>query len=213
MFTRLNDVGFCLKRGKCKFLLPSVEYLGHVINSEGFKPSEKKVRAILHAPAPKNISQLRSFLGLVNYYGRFIQSISVILAPLYLLLRNQTEWFWRTNQASSFEKVKELLVSSRVLVPDKELIVSSDASQYGIGEVLSHLMDDGSGRPIYYSSQPLAEAGKGYSQLDKEALAIIFGVKKFHHFLYGRLSSICSDHKPLQHIFGCGQPVPRMADF
>ena len=155
VFTRLNDVGFRLKRGKCKFLLPSVEYLGHVINSEGLKPSEKKVRAILHAPAPKNASQLRSFLGLVNYYGRFIQSVSAVLAPLYLLLRNQTEWFWGTNQASSFEKVKELLVSSRVLVhfdPDKELIVSSDTSQYGIGAVLSHLMEDGSERPIYYAS-------------------------------------------------------------
>ena len=156
--TRLNDAGLRLKRNKCVFLLPSVEYLDNVINAEGLKPSEKKVRAISDAPAPKNISQLRSFLGLENYYGKFIPNVSSVLAPLYLLLRNQIDWGWGTDQACSFKKVKDLLVSYRVLVhfdPDKELIVSSDASPYGIGAVLSHLMEDGSERPIYYTSRSL----------------------------------------------------------
>ena len=102
-----------------------------------------------------------------------------------------------------FEEAKAQLTSTGVLVhfdPDREVVPSCDASPYGVGAELSHQMDDGSEKPIAHASRSLAQAEKGYSQLDKEALAIVFGVKKFHHFLYGRHFTLYSDHKPLKHL-------------
>ena len=183
---RLETSGFRLKRVKCCFFIKSVDYLGHTITPDGLSPNEKKVQAIRDAPRPVDISQLRSFLGLVNYDGKFLPNI-----------------------ASTFERAKILLTSSLLLVhfdPDKELLVSCDVSPYGLGAVLLHRMEDGSSKPIYYASRTVSTLERGYSQLDKEGLAIIFAVKKFYT-LYGRHFTINSDHKPLQYILGHGKPV------
>ena len=137
-----------------------------------------------------------------------------MLAPLHQLLQKQIHWKWGRAQEDSFEKPKVLLTSSNLLVhfdPEKPLILTCDASPYGIGAVLSHGWDNDTDRPIYYASRSLATAERKYSQLDKEGLAIIFGVKKFHQFLYGRRFTIRSDHKPLQYIFGHTNPVPPLA--
>ena len=107
-----------------------------------------------------------------------------------------------------------MLTSSQLLVhfdPEKDLVLTCDASPYGIGAVLSHCWNDGTEKPIYFASRSLATAEKKYSQLNKEGLAIIYGVKKFHQFLYGRPFVIKSDHKPLQYIFAHDQPVPQLA--
>ena len=148
---RLQDFGFRLRRVKCAFFLQSVEYLGHVITAEGLKPCDKKVRAIIAAPSPKDISQLRSFLGLMNYYKKFLPNLSSILSPLYELLHKQRGWAWKDEQSRAFKRAKELLTSDHLLVhfdPVKDIIVSCDASPYGIGAVLSHRLD-GIERPIY----------------------------------------------------------------
>ena len=94
VLSRLEAAGLRLKRDKCTFMLPSVEYLGHTISAEGLQPTTEKVRAIVEAPAPQNVSQLRSFLGLVNYYGKFLPNLSSTLAPLYRLLEKQAKWIW-----------------------------------------------------------------------------------------------------------------------
>ena len=204
MFSRLKQAGFRLKRHKCAFLLPSIEYLGHIIDAEGLRLSGRKTQAIQNAPTPKFISVLRSFLGLMNYYGKFIPNLSTFMAPLHWLLQKHVKWNWSGAQGIAFRKAKEVLSSSQVLVhfePDKKLVVTRDASPYGVGAVLSHLSEDGIERPIYYASRSLVIAEKKYSQLDKEGLAIIFAVKKFHQFLYGRPFLIKSDHKPLQYFF------------
>ena len=112
---RLQDACMRLKRAKCLFLLPSVEYLGHVIVAEGLCTSEAKVSAIVNAPAPQNVTELRLFLGLVNYYGMFLPDLATTLAPLYQLLQKQ-KWTWGNSQEKAFETVKHLLKSSRVLV-------------------------------------------------------------------------------------------------
>ena len=215
VLSRLKQAGFRLKRHKCAFLLPSIEYLGHVIDAEGLRLSGKKTQAIQNAPTPKTTSELRSFLGLMNYYGKFISNLSTLMAPLHWLLQKHAKWDWGRAQENAFRKAKGVISSSsQILVhfqPDKDLVVICDASPYGVGAVLSHVLEDGTERPIYYASRSLAIAEKKYSQFDKEGLAIIFAVKRFHQFLYGRPFLIKSDHKPLQYIFGHTHPVPPLA--
>ena len=159
------------------------------------------------------MSQLKSFLGLINYYSKFLPRLSHVLAPLYKLLQKTQKWTWGTAQAKAFQQAKEALTSSRVLAhynPDLPVILDCDASPYGVGAVLSHQLEEGVIKPIAFASRSLSPAEKKYSQLDKEGLAIVFGVKKFHQYLAGRTFSIYSDHKPLQHIFAEDRPIPAM---
>ena len=160
-----------------------------------------------------DVSQLKSFLGLINYYGKFLPNLSTVLFPLYSLLQEQTKWTWNDVQQKSFDKVKSLLASDCVLVhydPSKEVIVACDASPYEVGAVFSHREADGQEKPIAFASRSLAVAEK-YSQLEKEGLAIVFTVKRFHQYLFGRHFIILSDHKPLQHLFSETRATPTMA--
>lgn len=214
VLSRLAAAGMRLKREKCGFLLPSVSYLGHVISAEGLSTSEAKVKAIVEAPAPRNVGELRSFLGLVNYYGKFLPDVATTLSPLYSLLQTSKQWTWGKSQREAFRDVKDLLRSPRVLVHFDDqlpLVLSCDASPYGLGAVLSHRMPDGTEKPVGFSSRTLAKAELKYSQLDKEALAIVFGVKKYHQYLYGRQFEIKTDHKPLTYIFSESKTTPAMA--
>ena len=214
VLSRLRNAGMRLKKSKCAFLLPQVKYLGHQISEKGLQPTTQKLRAIVEAPAPHNVSQLKSFLGMINYYSKFLPNLSTQLAPLYSLLQKKTIWSWGKAQQQAFEKAKQQLVSAQVLAhydSTKDLLLACDASPYGVGAVLSHRMEDGSERPIAFASRSLSPAEKNYAQLDKEGLAIVFGVKKFHHYLLGRHFTIQSDHKPLQHLFGKLRSVPPMA--
>ena len=214
VLTRLGEEGLTLKKGKCQFLLDKVEYLGHSISEDGLQPTENKVRAIREAPAPQNVSQLRSFLGMVNYYGKFLKDISSNLTPLYHLLQKKTQWTWGTKEREAFERIKKQLVKSPVLEhydPSKPLTISADASPYGVGAVLSHVQDDGTEKPVAFASRTLNVVEKRYSQLDKEALAIVFGVKRFHQYIFGRKFAIVSDHKPLQYLLNENKAIPVMA--
>ena len=214
VLSRLEKAGIRLKKSKCAFMLPSVEYLGHTISAEGLRPTKEKVRAIMDAPTPQDVSQLRSFLGLINYYGKFLPHLSSVLSPLYLLFQKQQRWTWGKAQADAFKQAKTALTSTDIFThydPTRDLILECDASPYGVGAVLSHRMETGEAKPIAFASRSLTPAEKKYSQLDKEGLAIIFGVKRFHQYLAGRMFSIYSDHKPQQHIFADDRPTPAMA--
>ena len=209
----LKDSGLRLKRSKCKFMMNQVEYLGMNINSRGMSPVQGKVQAIQEAPAPQDVSQLWSFIGMINYYQRYIPNLSSILAPLHVLLRKGSKWVWQKEQEEAFTKAKEMLSSDMLLVhydPSKELVLSCDASPYGVGAVLSHIMPGGTEQPIAYASRTLSFAEHNYSHLDKEALAIIFGIKKFHQYCYSRSFKIKSDHKPLMGILAENKQIPAM---
>ena len=213
VLTRLEEGGMRLKRKKCSFMLPAVEYLGHNISAEGLRPTNEKIRAIVDAPVPQDVTQLRAFLGLLNYYAKFLKNLSSLLAPLYKLLEKKTHWVWGKEQQEVFEAAKAQLTSTCLLVhfdPQKEVVLSCDASPYGVGAVLCHQTPEGE-RPIAFASRSLSAAEKKYAHLDKEGLAIIFGVKKFHGYLFGRKFEIRSDHKPLQHLFDSTRAVPQLA--
>ena len=147
----------------------SVEYLGHRISSQGIHPLESKKDAIIHAPRPQNLQQLRSYLGLLNYYGNFIQNLSTIAHPLYNLLKNDVEWNWDESCDQAFQATKEALTSSDVLVhfdPKLPISLAEDASAYGIGAMISHRLQDGSERPIAFASRSLSNAEQNYTQLE-----------------------------------------------
>ncbi|KAL5503444.1 hypothetical protein EMCRGX_G010396 [Ephydatia muelleri] len=181
---------------------------------QGKVPTQEKLQAIVDAPAPKDVSQLKSFLGLVNYYSKFLPHLANTLAPLYALLKKHQQWCWGAEQEEAFKRTKSQLASDVVLAhfdPQQRLAVACDASPYGVGAVLSHLYNDGSERPIAYASRSLAPAEWKYSHREKEGLAVVFGVKKFHQYLLGRKFVVFSDHKPLQFLFCETRPVPPMA--
>ena len=214
VFKQLEAAGMRLKRNKCCFNLPEVTYLGHQIDKNGLHPTEEKTKAILEAPTPKNTTELRAFLGLINYYGKFLPNLSMVLIPLYKLLKNNTSWKWSTEQAKAFQDAKNLLKSPRVLIhydSSRPLMLTCDASPYGVGAVLAHIMDDNTERPIAFASRTLSKPETNYAHLEKEALAIIFGIQKFHNYLYGRKFVIHSDHKPLMYILNASKSIPTMA--
>ena len=195
-------------------MLPSVIYLGHRLDAEGIHPTAEKVRAIQEAPAPTNVTELRAFLGLVNYYSKFLPNISATLAPLYKLTQKNQKWKWGKVENEAMNKVRKLLTADTVLVHFNErlpVLLECDASPTGVGAVLSHRFPDGTERPVAYASRGLLPAEKNYSQIDREGLAIVFGVKKFHQFLYGRTFELITDHKPLTTLFASDRQIPQMA--
>ena len=185
----LEEAGLRLKREKCEFLSTSVVYLGHRIDAEGLHPTVDKVDAICQAPTPQSCTELKAYLGLLNYYNNFIiPNLSTQLAPLYKLLQEAMPWYWGDKENKAFETSKQLLLSSQVLVhfdPTKEILLCCDASAYGIGAVLAHRMSDRLEQPIGFVSRTLTAAKRNYSQIEKEALSCIFGITKFHAYLYG----------------------------
>ena len=213
VFDRLSSSGLRVKKEKCTFFAKSVNYLGHVISKNGVHTCPEKVKAINNTPTPKNVSELRAFIGMVMYYGKFIKGVSTVLTPLYNLLRTGAKWVWNEECKSAFDQVKEALSSSEVLVhysPDWPLVLTADASAAGVGAVISHLTPAGE-RPIAYASRTLTAAERAYAQIDREALAIIYAVRKFHQYLYGRKFTLRTDHKPLTYIFGNKTGIPVMA--
>ena len=141
----------------------------NVSRSHGLHPTDDKIRAIRYARSPTNVTELRSFLGLINYYGKFLPSLSTLLAPLHKLIGKDYAWNWSNACQNAFLKVKKLLNSDKVLVhydPNLEIVLSCYASACGVGSVLSHIMPDGSEKPICFASRTLTTPEKNYSQLD-----------------------------------------------
>ena len=183
---RFRQHGIHVKWVKCRFLKPQVDLLGHRVDAEGIHTTQDKLEAIVQAPAPKNIQELRSFLGLINYYGKFIPNAATLLHPLNNLLGKDVKWEWSRDCQNSFRLAKEKLTSSEVLAhynPSLPIRMAGDASAYGIGAVIAHILPDGSERPIAFASRTLSSSEKNYAQVEKEALSLVFGVKHFHTYL------------------------------
>lgn len=207
---RIKRAGLRLNKKKCKFAKERVEFLGFVIDAQGIHPAPSKVEAIIKTPEPSNVQELQAFLGLYNFYERFIPHKATILEPLHRLLDKSRIWQWTKIEQNSFDTAKRLLSSDLTIVHydlNKPLVLTCDSSDYGVGVVLSHMMEDGQERPVAMSSRTLHIHERRYSQLDKEAAAIMFGIKKFHNYLMGRPFTIVTDHKPLLGIFDPKKPM------
>ncbi|XP_037929719.1 uncharacterized protein K02A2.6-like [Teleopsis dalmanni] len=210
---RLLEANVKINYEKCQFFKKELTYLGYVINQNGILPSREKVKAVLDAPAPTNKSELKSYLGMVNYYNHSIPNLSAEVSSLHELTKNNVTWIWNEKHQNIFEKSKQLIANIGVLThydPQKPIIISCDASPYGLGGVLSHIID-GEERSVQFVSSTLSPAEKNYSQLHREALAIVFAVKKFHNYIFGLPFTIESDHQPLREIFSIKKDLPSVA--
>ncbi|CAM1297651.1 Uncharacterised protein r2_g703 [Pycnogonum litorale] len=213
LLQRLNENGLRFRKEKCSFAQTSVEYLGHILSKDGIAKGSK-VDAILQMPPPTDVSSLKSFLGSVQFYGKFLTDLATIAEPLYHLTKKTTTWHWGAKEQATFQKLKTVLTSDQLLVhfdQIKPIGIACDASNVGIGAVLFHRFPNGSERPIANVSKTLTESQRNYSQIHKEALAIIFGLTKFYHFLYGRRFVLVTDHKPLTAMFGPTKGTPLLA--
>ena len=189
-------------------------YLGLKISAVGLQPVEEKINAVKKAPTPCNVSELTSFLGMMQYYHSLLPGLATMLAPLHKLLQKGMQWEWTHDCQKAFEACKEGLTSDSLLVHydlNRELRLACDASSYGLGAVLSRIMDDGQERPIAYASSTLSSSERNYAQIEREALSIVYGVKKFHQFLYGRKFTLVTDHQLLLALLGPKAAIPTMA--
>jgi hypothetical protein len=210
---RLQQYNVKVKKEKCSFLKESVQYLGHIVSKEGLKPTSEKIKALQEMKAPSDVRELRVLLGLVNYYARFIPNQANLLSPWYKLLQKKTTFVWSAKCEKVLELVKKKLTSCDTLAhydPSKPLTLACDAGPEGVGCVLSHVFEDGE-RPIAFASRTLTAAEKNYCQLEREGLAIIYGLRKFHKYLYGRRFTIITDNQPIAKILGPKTGIPSLA--
>ena len=206
----LSKNGVKINVKKCKFYTSKVQYLGYIFDSNGVQPNMDKVKAILEAPKPTNIKQVQSFIGLCNFYNRFIRNFSEELAPLYQLLKKNTKFHWDEKQNACFNRIKSLFKSDKILkLFNKNLptAIETDASAYGLGAVLMQKYPNG-WLPVQFASRSLNDAEKNYSNIERESLAVLFGCERFKQFLLGSLFTIKSDHKPLKKLLNSHSGMP-----
>jgi hypothetical protein len=197
---------------KTEFLHREIAFLGHIVTSDGVKPNPDKIKAIKAFPVPKTEKQIKSFLGLLGYYRKFIKNFSDVTKPLTECLRKGKEIVLNTRYMECFEYCKELLCNEPILqYPDfsKEFILTTDASNVAIGAVLSQ-GPIGRDKPICYASRTLTVTEQNYSTIEKELLAIVWSTKYFRPYLFGQKFKIVTDHKPLTWLFNLKEPNSKL---
>jgi hypothetical protein len=212
ILARLRKFNLKLQPEKCEFLRKEVTYLGHVIAEDGVKPDPTKIRVIENFPTPANEKKLRTFLGMASYYRKFIKDFSKIASPLHRLLKKGAKFEWAEAQEHAFQNLKSKLITQPILqYPDfsREFVLTTDASNDGLGAILSQ-GDVGKDLPIAYASRSLNNAERNYSTSEKELLAIVWSMKYFRPYLYGRKFKVVTDHKPLTWIMNVKDPGSRL---
>ncbi|XP_060545570.1 uncharacterized protein K02A2.6-like [Pantherophis guttatus] len=208
---KFRDAGLRVKQNKCMIAVPSVEFLGYRVDGTGIHPTESKIRAIREAPTPKDKAELQAFLGLLNFYAIFLKDKATVAEPLHRLLTKKATWKWGKAEDRAFAGIKKLLSAESFLIQYNAtlpLVLVCDASPFGVGAVLSHRLPNGLEAPIAYYSRTLSSTERNYSQLDKEALAAVSGVKKFHKYLFGRDFELITDHRLLLGLLTGDRPTP-----
>ena len=214
VFSRLKEANLRLHPKKCYFASPSVDYLGYHVSAEGLSTNSRKTEAVANFPQPTDVKSLRSFLGLASYYRRFIPCFSKIASPLHLLTRKDAPFDWTPACESAFCQLKQLLTSTPVLAfPqfDREFLLETDASKLGLGAVLAQKQDDGLVHPIAFASRTLHPHETNYGSTEMEALAVVWAVKHFRHYLYGHRCQVFTDHEALKSLLNTPHPSGKLA--
>ena len=196
---RAEETDLRFNEEKCKFHKQEITYVGHVFGTDGLRPSPDKVQAILNMPVHHDKSSLQRFLGMVNYLHKFIPHLAVINKPLRELVEKSVEWHWLERQQKAYEELINSITQAPVLKyfdVSADVTVSVDASSEALGACLLQGM-----QPVAYASRGLNSAERNYAQIEKEMLAIVFGINKFNQYIYGKQVSVETDHKPLESLF------------
>ena len=203
IFARLRQANLKAKPSKCHFSANSVNYLGHILSSEGVLPNPDKTKVVANFPVPKTQKQVRSFLGIANYYRRFIDGYSTITAPLSSLLKKGVGFVWSADCQEAFDRLKGALTSPPILAfPDlnRDFVVTTDASSTAIGYVLSQCNADGKEHPVCYGGRSLRGAEHKYGVSQLECLAAVEAVSAFHPYLSHRPFRLVTDHQALKYL-------------
>lgn len=200
LLERSRQVGIKFNKEKCEFCVTEVTYLGHTFSAEGMKIDQSKQKAITQMPSPRDRQSLERFLGMINYVSKFIPHYSQKVAPLRNLLKKDSEWCWSENEERVVSELKAALCRAPVLAlfaPREPAVLSVDASSHALGAVLLQ-----AGRPVEFASLTLTDTQQRYAQIEKEMLAIVFALERFHQYIFGKSDIIVeSDHKPLEALF------------
>ena len=209
LMKRLDNANLTIEPTKCQFLRKEPNFLGHIAGNGNIRPDPKKIEAMSNYPIPSNVKKVKQFLGLVGYYRRFIKNFAKIAMPLSKLLRNHGRDFkWEKEQHEAFETLRKKLCEQPILkAPDmsKPFIVTTDASDYALGAILSQ-GEVGNDLPCAYASRCLKGPELRYSTYDRELLAVVFARDQFRPFLYGRKFTLITDHEPLKHFHNTKRP-------
>lgn len=214
VFKRLTSAGLTFNRDKCHFCKSELKYLGHVVTSAGLMVDPDKVEAVLKIPTPKSVTEVRRVLGLASWYRRFVPNFSTLVAPLTNLLHKNQRFVWTDECTKAFTRIKDHLVSAPILAcPDfsKQFYVQTDASDFGLGAVLTQFHEDGE-KVICYLSRSLTKTERRcLSVTEKECLAVIFAIEKLRGYLEGAHFTVITDHYSLKWLFSIKDPVGRIA--
>ena len=205
IFKLLSDNGLVVNKDKCSFGVSELEYLGHRVTPNGIQPLPSRVEAIAKFPVPTTRAALQRFLGMINYYHRFLPGIAATLAPLHEAVHGRgPDISWTDDCQSAFDKAKSALISATLLHhprTDAKTSITVDASNKAIGAQLEQ-RQHGHWVPIAFFSRKLSPAEQKYSAFDRELLAAFSAIKHFRHFVEGRSFTLFTDHKPLTYVFG-----------
>jgi hypothetical protein len=204
--TRLQEKRVTINEAKSVNLCDEITYLGFKVSAKGIEPDEALVKKIVDIATPTCKKDVDSFIGLANYFGRLIPNFTDLMAPLNRLRKTGIQFVWDAHCSQAFNLVKKAISSSPVVQPyclDKDVTLTTDASKEAIGACL--VQDD---HPVIYISRKLSNAEKNYSNIEREALAVVWAVVRLKHFLLGRSFNICTDHKPLVYLFGDASSIP-----
>jgi transposase InsO family protein len=213
VFVRLQQAQLKLKPSKCHIFQLRVSFLGHVVSESGIEPDPEKVEAVKTWPRPKNLTEVRAFVGLAGYYRNHIRGFAEIARPLHELTRKGERFQWNEMRELSFIRLKECLTSSPVLAAphsEGQFVLDTDASDFALGAILQQ-NQDGVVRVIAYGSRSLNNAERSYCTTRKELLAIVFGLKKYRQFLLARKFIIRTDHAALRYLLTTPEPLGQQA--
>ena len=213
VFDRLRKANLKLKPAKCHFLQEEIHFLGHVISKDGVSPNPENIEKVLKWPRPRNVKEVQSFLGLANYYRRFVAHYSYHVRPLVELTKKTAKFEWTKEQEEAFNFIKFALLAPPILghpQPEGEYILDTDACDVSIGAVLSQIQN-GEEIPLAFGSKALGKAEKNYCVTDKELLAVRYFVEYYRCYLLGRKFTVRTDHRALKWLLSMKEPKDRVA--